>query len=299
MSDIIGYLVFYTARFVKIRRDAFNKMLADEGFEIFVKKGKPLAAFFNAQSEVKKKSIGRQWHFVKLKEENFRRWYGIFEAKRTKLWDDIEIKQTATMEFNARTGELTCDWPHKSFLYFKEMYTYYCEGLCYEDIHSWFLRILENSAAVSLRDGGIIYFFPKEDEKIVTGCQTVFANTPKRCSFVALPQIRSKMLSKTVNKHLFGLVAKRALTYRDWIFPRVRTIDISDVDNRLTTLYNFKRMLEIYKDITEFEAKPFLDFTKEAIKRYRARREEINIKSPTQLQKIKYLYNQKRYPDEE
>jgi hypothetical protein len=51
--------------------------------------------------------------------------------------------------------------------------------------------------------------------------------------------------------------------------------------------------------MTKFESDPYIEFVKEAIKKYKARREEIYIKSPTKLQKIKYRHNKKEYPEDD
>jgi hypothetical protein len=298
MTDIIGYFVFWSARHVRITRDKFNALLRDEGITIDIKKAKPTTAFCNATSEIRKKTIGRNWHIQKIKEENFRRWYGIYDAKRTELWDDLELKQAATMEFDARTGELTCDWPHKTFIFFRDMYTWYMEGVCYEDIHNWFQRILSSRAGIPMRDGGIVYFFPRDDEKITISLQRIFAATSKTCWLAAIPQIKTPPLCKLINRFVFHTAQKEAEKYKTWIYPKIRTIDITDVDLRLTILYIFKRKVEMYMELTDFKGEPYLALAKEAIKGFKEKREQIFKESPTQLQKMKYFYNKRSYPIE-
>ena len=298
MSDIIGYFIFWSARHIRITRDQFNNFVRREGLDIFINKAKPVTAFGNAKSEIKKKVNGRNWHLQKIKVENFRRWYGIYDAKRTAMWDDLEFKQAATMEFNARTGELTCDWPHKTFIFFKKMYDWYLEGVCYEDIHDWFSRVIYSRAGIPVREGGIVYYLPKDDEKTALALQHVFAQIPKHCWLAAIPQIKSPQLCRLVNRFLFTLAQRESEKYKTWVYPHVRTIDITDVDSRLVKLYNFKRTMESYIRLTDFQGEPYLAVAKEAIKRYLAHREYIYNNSPTKLQKIKYLYNKRSYPHE-
>ena len=296
---VLGYLVWWKIDHPKILREQFNSLVQRYDLNIFVTKPKPRWAFTMALTHIKKKLTGREWHIQKIKQENFRKWYGIYDPIRTDVWDDLEMKQAATIEFHMRTGELTCDWPHKSFDYFKDAYTWFCNSVSFGDLCIWALKVIESTSGLAVRKQGLIYFVPHTDIKIVQSLCSVLNDVPKRCWCTAIPQFDSSELRNTVNRFVLPMANKQAEEYRSWIYPKVRTIDITDVDTRLKRLYEFRRKLLLYNDLTKFDHLPYIELVKEAIKRYKARREEIYIKSPTKLQQIKYKHNKKEYPDGE
>jgi hypothetical protein len=294
----IGHLVWWKIDHPVILREKFNELVRQHDINVFVTKAKPRWAFTTALTHIKKKLSGREWHIQKIKQENFRKWYGIYDPIRTDVWDDLEMKQAATIEFNMRTGELTCDWPHKSFEYFKKAYTWFCNSVSSDDLCEWALRVIDSTTGIAVRKGGIIYFVPHTDDKIVRSLYTIINGIPKRCWCATIPQVDSTELKNTINRFFLHAVTRQIEEYRWWIYPKVRTIDITDVDMRLKKIYDFRKKLLLYNDLTSFDHAPYIELVNEAIKRYRARREEIYIKSPTKLQQMKYKHNKREYPDE-
>jgi hypothetical protein len=295
--NVIGYLVWWNIDHPKILRERFNSLVSNEGLDIFVAKPKPRWAFSTALHHMKKKLTNREWHIQKIKQENFRKWYGVYDPKRTDVWDDLELKQVATIEFDMRSGELTCDRPHRSFEYFEKVYTWFCESVSYGDLWGWTGKMITSAFGLAVRSGGSIYFIPQGQDKVVQAMQRIINNTPKRCWLTAVPQVGTSELKHTINRFLLPFANKQTKEFHSWIYPKVRTIDITDVDTRLARLYTFQTQILLYAGLTDFDYEPYTGLVKEAIKRYRDRREEIYQKSPTKLQRIKYKNNLKRYPE--
>ena len=157
---IIGYLVSWCFEQPKIKRDLFNALCRRCDLPL-VAKPKPSVAMSATLNQCRKKLSDRYWHISRIKSIDTKKYYGIYEHDRNDEWEDLKIKQVAMLEFDYKTGEFTCDWPHPSLTRIKKIYNYYCSMVSYSDLIEWSAKVLSRTAAVCVRERGGVYFVPE------------------------------------------------------------------------------------------------------------------------------------------
>lgn len=295
-----GELIFWNFAQPKITRERFNELCRAEGLNQFVPKPKPLTAMSATLLQARKKLKNRFWHISHIKTVDTRKYYGLYEYERDEEWDDLKIEQVATVEFDFKTGELTCDWPHPSFTRLKKIYEYFCTMVSYSDMIDWAARILADTFAVCVRERGGVYFVPAVDAAALNAFVYVVHNTPGNCWVTHIPQVHSSGLYNTINRFLVPQVEKTMERFRSWVYPEIRTALIDDIDTRLHKLDVFKHKLLYYGELVPDQSFNFdkqINEVNTFIKRYKARREEAMELVFTPRQRAQYQFNPKRYGD--
>lgn len=306
-----GELIFWNFAQPKISRERFNEMCRAGGLRHIVAKPKPSAAMSATLLQARKKLKNRFWHISHIKTVDTRKYYGLYEYERDEDWNDLKIEQVATVEFDFKTGELTCDWPHPSFTRLKKIYEYFCKMVSYVDMIDWAARILADTFALCVRARGGVYFVPavdayqydesdyfNVDASIIDAFVYIVNNLPGSCWVTRIPQIQSSGLYSTINRFLLPHVEKTMDLFRSWVHPEIKTALIDDIDTRLHKLDIFKHKMLYYSGLV-----PDLDFDRQInevnmfIKRYKARREEAIGLVFTPRQRAQYHFNPKRYED--
>lgn len=289
---MIGYLVCWCFEQPKIKRDTFNELCRQRKMP-FIPKPKPSPAMSATLDQCRKSLKNRYWHLSKIKTVDTKKFYGIYEYERDAEWEDLKIEQVAVFEFDYKTGQLTCDWPHPSFERVKKIYNYYCSMVSYSDLIEWSAKVLASTRAVNIRERGGLYFVPKDDEKEITDFCEIVNTIPGKCYADCIPQMDCPEIKKVVAR-FFAPYAERMLEkYRAW-FP-IRTQLIDDIDIRLHKLYVFKQRLIYYRKLIGFECEQYIQEVAKFIQQYKDRREEAMGLVFTVRQRTQYRHNVKRY----
>lgn len=292
---IIGYLVCWCFERPKIKRDTFNEMCRQHGLRYFIPKPKPSPAMSATLDQCRKSLKDKYWHISRIKAIGTKKYYGIYEYERDEEWEDLKIQQVAVMEFDYKTGELTCDWPHPSFERVKNIYNYYCTMVSYSDLIEWSAKMLAATSAVNIRERGGLYFVPCMDEKSIQSFCEIINSIPGKCYADCIPQIDSVELKRVVNRFFCPYVERKMKRYRDWVYPKIKAQLIEDIDSRMHKLHVFHKQLLYYNNLIGFPSDPYHYEIKEFIAKYEERREEVMGLVFTVRQKTQYRHNQKRY----
>jgi len=290
---MIGYLVCWCFEQPKIKRDTFNALCKQHKLPL-IPKPKPSPAMSATLDQCRKNLQNRYWHISRIKAVDTKKFYGIYEYERDAEWEDLKIEQVAVIEFDYKTGELTCDWPHSSFERIKKIYNYYCSMVSYSDLIEWSAKVLASTRAVNIRERGGLYFVPKDDKKIIADFCEVVNIIPGKCYVDCIPQMECSEIKKVVNRFFGPYVERMMEKYRSWVNP-IRTQLIDDIDSRLHKLYVFKQKLLYYRELIGYSCdEPVREITN-FIKQYKDRREEVMGLVFTARQRTQYRHNVERY----
>lgn len=271
---IIGHLVCWCFEQPKIKREVFNELCRQRSLPQ-IPKPKPSPAMSATLDQCRKRLKDRHWHISRIKTVDTKKFYGIYQYERDEEWEDLKIEQVAVMEFDYKTGELTCDWPHPSFERIKKIYNYYCSMVSYSDLLTWTEKWLAYTDAVCIRERGGLYFVPEVDKDLLDNFCEVVNAIPGKCYVDCIPQIDSVDLRRAIHR-FFGPWADRTMErIRTWVYPEIKALLIEDIDLRLNKLWAFGRQLSYYNRLIGYPHETYAAEVRDFIKQYNKRREEV------------------------
>lgn len=183
---VLGFFIWWSIRETRVSRIKFEQELSTSGLSFKLPDLCKRTAFLTAVRTIKQKSHGHKLLIRVLLKDGEQHLFGLVDETVDPKAKTLEYHHSATLRFDQKTHEVSCDVKHRAFDLVKAEYERNLYEMNSYDLRRVIMQMIEALTPISPREGGGIYYVPYAHKDVLEKIQTLINNIGCRMDVVSL-----------------------------------------------------------------------------------------------------------------